>query len=238
MIRYALTRPSGVLAAALAFYLACAALPARAETSMMVEETDIVGDKRCRLETWVQKHRSATAYWLVPACNVGGHVELSLGGARITGAGPGQSEAELQAQVEFKEMETNGWGVGLIAGNEFTPGDGFRGDYYVTVPVSMSFLDDRFIVHTNLGWMREKEDRRDELTWGLAVETGISTRTALVAEAYGRNQGKPSFQLGVRHWLVPDRVQLEASYGDRLGRGSGERFFTIGLVLFSGAILP
>jgi hypothetical protein len=230
MIRYVLT--------ALAFALGSAMLPAHAEGPIIVEESDIVADKHCRLETWVQKYRTSTAYWVVPACNIGGHLELSLGGARITGPGQRRSEAELQGQVEFREMETNDWGVGLIVGNEFTPGEGFSGDYYATVPVSMSFQDDRLIVHTNLGWMREKEDRRHALTWGIALETGIGKRTAVVAEVYGRNYGKASFQLGVRHWLVDERIQFVASYGNRLGRDSEERFFSIGLALFSGAFLP
>jgi len=37
---------------------------------------------------------------------------------------------------------------------------------------------------------------------------------------------------------VPDRVQLDATYGNRNGGGTGERWFSIGLRLLSVPFLP
>lgn len=111
-------------------------------------------------------------------------------------------------------------------------------DWYAYVPASFSFRDDAVVVHTNLGWLREGEIRRDRLTWGLGTEARFAERTWLIAETFGQNQGKPFYQLGLRHWLVPARVQLDATYGNRTGGGSNERWFSIGLRLLSPSFLP
>ncbi|TDF65559.1 hypothetical protein E1J61_13435 [Cupriavidus sp. L7L] len=49
----------------------------------------------------------------------------------------------------------------------------------------------------------------------------------------------PSFRAGRRFWVVRDRVQVDTTYGNVFGGGTGERFFTIGLrLLLSPAFLP
>jgi len=60
----------------------------------------------------------------------------------------------------------------------------------------------------------------------------------LIAETFGANRGRPSFQGGFRFWVVQDRVQVDTTYGNVLGGGTGARFFTVGLRLLSPAFLP
>lgn len=94
------------------------------------------------------------------------------------------------------------------------------------------------MLHTNIGWLREQEARRDRLTWGLGSETRLAQRTWLIAETFGQNQGRPQYQAGVRHWLEPDRAQIEATYGNRFGRSAEEHWFSVGLHMFSPRFLP
>lgn len=107
------------------------------------------------------------------------------------------------------------------------------GDLYASVPLSFSFHDDRLLVHANAGWLREKIAARSVGTWGVGAETRLSERTALMSETYGQQHGKPSVQLGLKHWVVVDRVQLDATYGRRPGSGGSERFVSVGVVLFT-----
>ncbi|MBS3935141.1 MAG: hypothetical protein KGZ43_03120 [Sulfuritalea sp.] len=226
------------LRAAVALSIGAMALSAHAGRPMVVDDAGIVGDRICQLETWVQKNRDSTEYWAVPACNFTGNLEVALGGARITSIAGTHTVAVIQGKTLFKTLDTNGWGAGLVFGNQFNPDNGVIGDLYANVPVSFSFQDDRFLLRTNLGRLREKETRRHATTWGVGAEMQLTERTAFTSETFGQHRGKPFFQLGIRHWVVPDRVQLDASYGNRFGRSSAERFFSVGLVLFSDAILP
>jgi hypothetical protein len=113
------------------------------------------------------------------------------------------------------------------------------GDLYAYVPMSFSFRDDRLALHTNLGWLREKENKRHRMTWGVGSEMQLMTqRTLLIAEIFGQNQGKPFYQVGLRHWLVPNYIQIDTTYGNRINTDNRESWFSIGLRLLSPAFLP
>lgn len=141
----------------------------------------------------------------------------------------------------MKPLETNGYGVALSVGVVNHPNAEPKrvlGNVYVNVPVSVSFADDRFVLHVNAGGRRDTEDRLYRMTWGVGSETQLHPRVYVVAETFGENKGHPSFQAGLRFWVVKDRVQVDTTYGNVFGGGSGQRFVTIGLRLLSPAFLP
>jgi hypothetical protein len=205
---------------------------------MVTDDARIADAKACQLESWVKRNPDRTEIWALPACNFTGNLELTLGGTTTREAGRTRApDAVVQGKTLFKAMDPNGWGVGLAAGAIRHPDAGSR-DWYAYVPASFSFRDDAVVIHTNLGWLREDETRRSRLIWGLGTEVQLAEGTWLIAETFGQNQGKPFHQLGLRHWLVPNRIQLDATYGDRNGGGSGERWTSIGLRLLSAPFLP
>ncbi len=209
----------------------------QAARPMITDDARIVDAKACQLESWVKKNPDSTEYWALPACNFTGNLELTFGGARTREDGTIRTtDVVMQGKTLFKAMDTDGWGIGLAAGTVRHPQADTR-DWYAYVPTSFSFRNDAVVVHTNVGWLREGEARRNRLTWGLGTEAQLAERTWLIAETFGQNQGKPFHQLGLRHWLVPDRIQLDATYGNRNG-GGGERWFSIGLRLLSVPFLP
>lgn len=208
---------------------------------MITDDARIVDAKSCQIETWIKKNRDSTEYWALPACNFTGNLELTLGGALgkdYTGART--ADIVLQGKTLFKTLEPNGWSWGLAFGNVRHPAihanANLLGDLYAYIPASFSFREDRFVLHTNLGWLREKVGNQHRMTWGVGSESQISERTWLIAESFGQNQDKPFYQMGFRYWLVPDHVQIDTTYGNRFG--SGERWFSIGLRLLSASFLP
>jgi hypothetical protein len=225
-------RPALLGAAILAANAAHAARP------MITDDARIVDAKACQLESWVKKNPDSTEAWALPACNFTGNLELTFGGAVTREAGRTRTtDVAVQGKMLFKTMEPDGWGIGLATGTVRHRQAGAR-DWHAYVPTSFSFRDDAVVVHTNIGWLRDGETRHNRLTWGLGTEARIAERTWLIAETFGQNQGKLFHQLGLRHWLIPDRVQLDATYGDRNGGGNGERWFSIGLRLLTAPFLP
>jgi hypothetical protein len=215
-----------------------AATAVHAARPLITDDARTVDAKACQVESWVKKNPESTEAWALPACNFTGNLELTLGGAMTREAGRTQTtDVVMQGKTLFKTMEANGWGMGLAAGTVRHARADTR-DWYAYVPISFSFRDDDVAIHTNLGWLREGETRRNRLTWGVGTEARLTESTWLIAESFGQNQGKPFLQLGVRHWLVPDRVQLDVTYGNRTGGGNGERWFSIGLRLLSVPFLP
>ena len=221
--------------------LACQA--AHAARPMITDDARVVDPKSCQVESWVQKNRGSTEYWALPACNFTGNLELTLGGARIRdNAGVRTTDVVFQGKTLFKPLEPNGWAVGLTFGNirhpDVPPARGAMGDLYAYVPASFSFQGDRFVLHTNLGWLHEKETGRHRMPWSIGSETQLNERIWLIAETFGQNRGKPSYQAGFRYWLVTDRVQIDTTYGNRYGSGTQQRWFSVGLRLLSPAFLP
>lgn len=210
---------------------------------MLTDDARVVDAKSCQLETWVRENKDSTEYWALPACNFTGNLELTVGGAK----GKDNSNTETtdivyQAKTLIKELETNGWGIGLVVGNvrhpQINTESNVIGNLYAYVPASFSFLDDRFVLHTNLGALHSKDEKNTYITWGLGSETKLTNRSYLIGEVFGQNKSNPFFQLGIRYWLVPNHVQFDTTYGNRMNDTSEEQWFSIGLRLLSNPIIP
>ncbi len=231
--------PSKPFAGVLAMLLA---LPpaAHAARPMITDDARTVDAKACQVESWVRTNQGNKEYWALPACNFTGNLELTLGGARTADAtGTSTTDIVLQGKTLFKPMDTNGWGIGLALGAIKHPGNGRSvSDLYGYVPTSFSFRDDKFFLHTNVGVLRNQVTSTTRITWGLGSETQLGERTWLIAEAFQQQEGRPFFQAGVRYWIVPNRVQIDATLGNRFGSRTDERWFSIGLRLLSPAFLP
>lgn len=206
---------------------------AHAARPMIVDDARIVDPKACQVESWAKKKSDSTELWALPACNFTGNLELTMGGASTREGGRASTtDIVMQGKTLLKTLETNGWGIGLAAGTVRRPVAETR-DWYSYMLNSFSFLDDVLIVHTNVGVYREGETFRNLKTGGVGTEIRVAPQTWLIAETFGQGEDRPFHQVGVRHWLVPNHVQIDATYGNRNGGGMGERWFTVGLRLIS-----
>ena len=61
----------------------------------------------------------------------------------------------MQGKTLLKPLETNGYDIGFAAGDAKQPGLEASGSPNFYIPVSFSFTDDRVIIHTNIGDLRE-----------------------------------------------------------------------------------
>jgi hypothetical protein len=168
----------------------------------------------------------------LPACNFTGNLELTFGGARTNASGATHTtDALLQAKTILRPLDDTGWGAGLTLGaarhlqREQATG---WGDAYFNVPVSMAIAGERWVAHFNGGASWRRDEKRALATWGFGNEILIARGTYLIPEVFRTERGKPFFQAGVRHWLVKDRLQLDATYGDRFG-GERAHWVSIGL---------
>lgn len=221
------------------------ATSAEAARPMITDDARITDAKACQLESWAKSNRDSHEWWALPACNFTGNLELTLGGAVANADGSNRTtDVVIQGKTLFKPLETGGWGWGMVLGTvrhpQINPARNLLGDVYGYVPVSFSFADDRFVLHTNLGAVHEKASGRHRATWGVGSETQLTDSTWLIAETYGQSGERAFYQVGLRHWLVPNRVQVDTTYGNRFGDYGADspRWLSIGLRLLSPAFLP
>lgn len=212
--------------------LACGvALDAMAGRPLTTEDASTLEAGACQVEAWVDRSRVSTDSWLIPACNLGG-VELQAGGARSRSDGiSGTSHLIAQAKVAFRSVDDQPWGVGLVLGAVRHPQRESKrgwGDPYATVPVSFR-LGEESLVHVNAGWSRNRSEKRDVTTWGVAFERSLSDRWTAVAEAFGENASRPFLRVGGRYALIPQRVDIDLTLVTRPGGSRDERLVSFGL---------
>lgn len=230
--------PSGVMAMLGVVAMLVAPPAAHAARPMVTDDARLTDDGACQVESWVRLNRSSTELWALPACNPLGNLEITLGGAFADTAGFHKADDVIQLKTLLRPLETNGWGVGLTAGFARHIGAGIEDEgsrqRYVNLPVSRSFLDDRVVMHLNLGAADPVGPRGRRGTWGLGSEIDLDGgNNLLIVETFHPDVGAPFYQLGLRHWIVPGRVQTDITYGDRFGAGPDRQAFTIGLRLIS-----
>lgn len=209
----------------------------------VVDDATIVPAGACQLETWRKTHRRGHEVWLAPACNFTGNLELTLQRNRIRDEDDAVTrDTVIQGKTLFRELEKNGWGAGLTFGGTFHDTDlrqqNRLGGYYAFVPASFSFLDDRLLLHANLGGAVDRDARRKLATWGLGGEAALHERLWAVAEFYGNNRDNPSAQAGLRFVLKPEHIELDLLAGrEHNNHGPTGRWWSIGLRLVTPRVL-
>ena len=205
---------------------------------LVADDARIVDKGGCQIETFVKRQRrfDETEIGAVPACNPWGPVELSLGGTWITSDLSGDSRALVgQAKALLRPLETNGHGFAFsIGATRLKAFDAASVvNPYFNVIGSISLADDRVVVHANLGGARDKVAGLWRGTWGVATEALlIAPRLYAIVESYGQRGEKPTLQGGLRYWLVPDRLQIDATLGAQKSAPPERRFHAIGLRVF------
>jgi hypothetical protein len=222
-------------------FLLCLAIslatPAQAARPMITDDARLTDAGACQMETWVHIHHDERELWALPACNPGGNFEMTFGGAVAYADGQQQHGAMLvQGKTLIKPLTTNSYGIGLAAGYATLPGSDQSGSPYLYVPISFSLADDRLVIHTNVGNLRERETHKNRPTWGIGGELQTTERLYVIAESYGQDKGSAFFQTGLRYWVMPGHVQIDTTYGSQFGHSREERWISIGLRLITPSL--
>jgi hypothetical protein len=226
------------LAAIVLLAWAGASTLSRAARPMVTDDARLVDAGACQLEAWQRVNRGSRERWAFPACNPTGKLEVTLGGNDLPdGSGGRANDYVVQGKMLFRGLETNGYGFGLAAGAYFhgdpAPGQGQLKSAYFYVPISKSWLGDQLVVHVNLGAQSDRDAGTHPWTWGVGAESSLTSRLILIAESYGDGHARPSYQAGLRFWIVPNRFQVDATLGAQPGETTAPRWFSIGVRLVS-----
>ncbi len=216
---------------------------AHAARPMNTDDANIVDEKSCQLETWAKTTRTSLERWAMPGCNLGGELEWTVGGNAQTEDAVGKTQFWVgQVKKRWVPVGENSVGISTTVGTMTTrPATADRPndkDYYLNVPITVPLGHERF-VHLNAGWVQHQSLGVSRATWGVGGELPLSLSVIAIAETYGeQNTGRARYQVGLRVWAVPQRVQIDTTYGNQLGQPEHLRWFTVGLRLLSPAFLP
>lgn len=203
---------------------------AHAARPFVTDDARTVDRGGCQIETFYKEQRaySGSEFWVLPACNPFG-VELTAGANRIEG----DKSLVLQGKTLLKPLETNGSGYAFTLGAfHVNPQEGRNvWSPYVTGIGSFSFMNDRAVVHANLGAIRDRVADLDRATWGIGLEALlVGPNLYAILETYGQHADKPTRHAGLRYWVLPNRLQLDSTLGEQKSEPV-RRFYTVGFRL-------
>lgn len=215
------------------------AASADAARPFVTDDARIVDPEGRQIETFLKRQSKfkEREFWFLPAYNpgealAGGRMELTLGRFWVDSPAQGDNQATLmQVKSLLKPLETNGHGFALTLGaarvGPFQQAHAWNP--YLNAIGSFSFADDRVILHTNLGGVRDKPANRTRATFGIGAEVMlVEPRLIGIVETYGQSGEKPTLHTGLRIWVIPNRWQVDATVG-RQDAGLPRRFTSVGM---------
>ncbi len=202
----------------------------------ITDDAAITDFRACQVQVWHGQRSS----WALPVCSPLRNLEASVGLIAVW-EDEGEGHAEYVAQLKTILIPRDGrrWGLGFVIGTGRDPGlTGTRNpgwNTYAYLPLTASFLDERLILHNNVGYLYDHRTGRgnDRQLLTIASRADISIRKyfVIVGEFYDSAASEAEYQLGVRAWARPGKVQLDLSYGGFMTRPDRAAGWTLGLAL-------
>lgn len=209
---------------------------AKAARPFVTDDARIVDPGGCQIESFVkrQKNFREDEFWFLPACTPGERVELTLGGFNLNNAATGSADTWIaQAKTLLRPLATNDFGVALTFGTSrlYPPAGASPAGWssYFNLISSVSLRDDGVVIHGNAGAVRDRQAMATRATWGLGAEIAWSARLIGIVEGYGVESERPSRQLGLRFWAIPNRLQFDTTLGAQNAAPQNRRWVSIGV---------
>jgi hypothetical protein len=215
-----------------------APIPALAARPFVTDDARIVDAGGCQLEIFAKKQRNfgerEAGFQL--GCNPSGNLELTFGGLNIRNDADGRASI-LNAQVKtmLRPLQTNGYGIAASLGaarqRPFAADPASHWSPFFNLISSISLQNDALVVHANAGALDDRNTGVMRPTWGLGAELLLAPRLQAIVESYGQKGEKPSQQVGLRFWVVPERLQVDGTLGSQRSGPPARNWISLGLRL-------
>lgn len=207
---------------------ACAFEASHAARPMLTDDARVVDPGHCQVESWTVRQPSSRELWALPACSGGPGTEWALGGQRSRFDAPPKSSFTGIGQYKriVRDLSPGAVGMGVAVGSVFDESGALP---YFYLPVSWMSRSESSLIHLNLGRGSSAERRLKDRTWGLGLEHQIADSIWLIAERYSPSASQWQTQAGLRWWVIPGQLQLDATIGQQHGATMRTGLTSLGL---------
>ncbi len=193
---------------------------------MLTDDARVVDPGFCQLEVWSTRQPDQAEYWGLPACSSGEGREWALGANRARQGPSDSSIALIQYKRIARNLEPQSLGAAWTVGAQ-SSATGWRS--YLNFPISWLSRDERSLLHLNVGLASPETSTRWGRPWGLAMEHRLSRPLWLIAERYSTDSERWQVQAGVRWWIMPERLQVDATWGRQKKSLDATAFASLGI---------
>jgi hypothetical protein len=195
-----------ILATRISLLAVLGALPMCADAGqpLATDDAAVVTSKTCQLEAWTVATHDSREYWVLPACNFTGNLELAAGGARVhPDAGESSSIIALQAKTVLHANADHSWSFGVVGGGMRDTGAVHGGSAFQTFygkGLASWYPRDDVEIDLNLGAANTYGSGTFALA-GAALQYSIANNLQLLAVVFRDEPGSSKYQFGAR-WIA------------------------------------
>lgn len=211
---------------------AALALPAHAGRPLVTEDAGVLARGDCELEGAVlhasESGASAIERSLQLGCGIGMETQLAVNVATAKVDRAREQGLALVGKTSLWQSDATAalslaWSFGWTR----PAGDSWQhAATQLTLVYSRPLWADTTL-HANLGHERDRSADVRSTQWGLALEHAGAGGVAPMAELFGDDRGAPWWNLGVRWAAMPEKLFVDASYGQQFASGK-PRLVTLG----------
>lgn len=187
----------------------------------------------CQLDIWTEGARQTRQDNFNAGCNFFGQGEFGLGFADLKGNDEDQSFRSLGYKHIFQDFTDTTAGFGLAVSREWGRVKSTSESSKETLVTAISTVPlggEDLLLHLNLGHVQFSDPfvRDSSIYKAAALDYSYNERLGFSAETFSGVQESLSWRLGARYTVIPDFLQIDASYGSDYGTFTDSRVFTIG----------
>jgi hypothetical protein len=197
--------------------------PAQAARPLNTDDAGVLDRGACELEAARTREKAegmrAAGTEVQLGCGIGAGTQVALGLARSRADGQRERGLALSAKTSLVATDAAAWALAGALDWATAPGEGRRHVASALSLVHTRALGTVATLHLNLGHTRDEQAGRAATAWGVALEHAGLGPVAPVAEVFGDDRQAPSWNLGLRWTVLPDRLVLDAAVGRQIISG-------------------
>jgi len=226
-------------------FAACALLmlaniqSAQAGRPIETDDASAAEFRTCQLDFWTESSRELRQDNFNGGCNLLGQGEFSLGLGRVHGNQEDQLLSSLGYKHIFQDFTSDSPGFGPAASREWgrlKSTDESSQETLLTTIASVPLRGEDLLLHLNLGYLQYSDQIQSDnsIFKAAALDYSLNERIGFSVETYSGVEDALSWRIGARYTLIPDFLQIDASYGSDYGTFQNARAFTLGFGITPG----
>lgn len=226
-------------------FAACALLmlaniqSAQAGRPIETDDASAAEFRTCQLDFWTESSRELRQDNFNGGCNFLGQGEFSLGLGRVHGNQEDQLLSSLGYKHIFQDFTSDSPGFGLAASREWgrlKSTNESSQETLLTTIASVPLSSEDLLLHLNLGYLQYSDQTQNDnsIFKAAALDYSLNERIGFSVVTYSGVEDALSWRIGARYTLIPDFLQIDASYGSDYGTFQNARAFTLGFGITPG----
>lgn len=226
-------------------FAACALLmlaniqSAQAGSPIETDDASAAEFRTCQLDFWTESSRELRQDNFNGGCNFLGQGEFSLGLGRVHGNQEDQLLSSLGYKHIFQDFTSDSPGFGLAASREWgrlKSTNESSQETLLTTIASVPLSSEDLLLHLNLGYLQYSDQTQNDnsIFKAAALDYSLNERIGFSVVTYSGVEDALSWRIGARYTLIPDFLQIDASYGSDYGTFQNARAFTLGFGITPG----